>query len=182
MEPKFSNKTNASGIHVTDASPIDDRVYVTTMALLESLSNEEPFSGIMYDGLVIQVGENRKEFIWVESNSGIMANGYTYPEYMDDIQGQNYANKTFNLVLYDKVAKVDITYSDIASDGLFIADKYLPYHVLKNKAFAQVMMKSSTTAFSEMEFPDTVRVENNGITIILDPKPEIAEEFKITIL
>jgi hypothetical protein len=39
-----------------------------------------------------------RTFIWLESQQGLMATGYTYPEY-DDIQGQNYAGKLYNFVL-----------------------------------------------------------------------------------
>jgi hypothetical protein len=40
-----------------------------------------------------------RTFIWLESQQGLMATGYTYPEWYDDIQGQNYAGKLYNFVL-----------------------------------------------------------------------------------
>lgn len=181
MDPKYLNKTNAAGIHITEAAPMDDRMFVNTLASLEALSGVEPFAGIMYDGLVIQVADNRKEYIWIESSSGLMAVGYTYPEYLDDVQGQDYANKTYNLVLYDKVNKISLTFEDEADEGLFIANKELPYHILDDKGLAQVTLKSSSSSFEEIEFPDRVVASTEGITIILDPKPSISESFKITI-
>jgi hypothetical protein len=51
----------------------------------------------MYDGMVVTL--QIPTFIWLESQQGLMATGYTYPEWYDDIQGQNYAGKLYNFVL-----------------------------------------------------------------------------------
>jgi hypothetical protein len=181
MNQMYNNKTNAAGIHITEASPIDDRKYIETEAEIAVLENIEPFPSIMYNGMVVQITENRKEYIWVESSIGLMAVGYTYPEYMDDIQGQNYANKTYNLVLYDRVSKVSVTFTNVNDAGLFIANKYLPQHILNDKESAQVMLKSSESSYEEIEWPDKIVVDTTGITVILDPKPIVSENFKVTI-
>jgi hypothetical protein len=52
---------------------------------------------VMYDGMVVTL-QIQRTFIWLESQQGLMATGYTYPEWYDDIR-QNYAGKLYNFVL-----------------------------------------------------------------------------------
>jgi hypothetical protein len=92
---KYINKTNAAGIHITEASPVDDRLIISTEQEIAILVNKEPMPSVMYDGMVVTLQKN----VWLESQQGLMATGYTYPEWYDDIQGQNYAGKLYNFVL-----------------------------------------------------------------------------------
>jgi hypothetical protein len=62
------------------------------------LVNKEPMPSVMYDGIWL-LCRFKRTFIWLESQQGLMATGYTYPEWYDDIQGQNYAGKLYNFVL-----------------------------------------------------------------------------------
>jgi hypothetical protein len=176
---KYTNKTNAAGIHITEASPVDDRVLIKTEAEISALVNKEPMPNIMYDGMVVQFMDTKRSFIWMESAQGLMATGYTYPVWYDDIQGHNYAGKVYNFVLYDKVCKHDITYT--SGDGLLVPKSKLPVHILRDMANATVVMKSSSSAFREIEFPDYVEETAQGLLIILDPKPAVNEMFKLTI-
>jgi hypothetical protein len=95
---KYINKTNAAGIHITEASPVDDRLIISTEQEIAILVNKEPMPSVMYDGMVVTL-QIQRTFIWLESQQGLMATGYTYPEWYDDIQGQNYAGKLYNFVL-----------------------------------------------------------------------------------
>lgn len=176
---KYINKTNAAGIHITEASPVDDRLQIKTEAEIAVLVNKEPMPSVMYDGMVVSFGDTKRSFIWVEAAQGLMETGFTYPDWYDDIQGQNYANKTFNFVLLDKVCKIEVTFN--GGDGLFIPKNKLPFHILEDMDSAFVTMKSSTTSFKELEFPDRVDALAQGLMIILDPKPALNEHFKITI-
>jgi hypothetical protein len=85
---KYINKTNAAGIHITEASPVDDRLIISTEQEIAILVNKEPMPSVMYDGMVYFCRFQKNAFIWLESQ--LMATGYTYPEWYDDIQGQNY--------------------------------------------------------------------------------------------
>jgi hypothetical protein len=69
------NKTNAAGIHITEASPVDDRLIISTEQEIAILVNKTKC--IMYDGMVVTFADSK--FIWLESQQGLMA-GYTYPE------------------------------------------------------------------------------------------------------
>jgi hypothetical protein len=93
---KYINKTNAAGIHITEASPVDDRLIISTEQEIAILVNKEPMPSVMYDGMVVtlQIPKN----VWLESQQGLMATGYTYPGGMI-YQGQNYAGKLYNFVL-----------------------------------------------------------------------------------
>ena len=51
---KYNNPTKAAGVHVTEASPLDDRGILNSEADVAALSNVEPMPGVMYDGMVIQ--------------------------------------------------------------------------------------------------------------------------------
>jgi hypothetical protein len=179
---KYINKTNAAGIHITEASPIDDRSHVRTEAEIAALVNREPMPSVMYDGMVVQFADTRRSFIWVEAAQGLMATGYTYPEWCDDIQGQNYAGKLYNFVLYDMVCKIELSYTNANAAGILVPIKKLPYHILKDMDSACVTMKSSASSYRQVEYPDQVQATAEGLLIILDPKPSLQETFKITIL
>jgi hypothetical protein len=47
---KYINKTNAAGIHITEASPVDDRLIISTEQEIAILVNKEPMPSVMYDG------------------------------------------------------------------------------------------------------------------------------------
>jgi hypothetical protein len=80
---KYINKTNAAGIHITEASPVD-RLIISTEQEIAILVNKEPMpSVIRWYGDTLQI---QRTFIWLESQQGLMATGYTYPEWYDDIQ------------------------------------------------------------------------------------------------
>jgi hypothetical protein len=179
---KFRNTTRAAGVHVTEASPLDDRGYVTTEAEVAALSGVEPMPMVMYDGMVVQFSDTRREFIWVESSVGLMPVGFTYPDWYDNIQGVNYAGKTYNFLLFDKVSNVTVTYNT-GDVGLAIKNKDIPYHILKSSinSIAQVTMRSNVTDYKELEFPDSVVNTPSGLTVILDPVPANGETFNITI-
>jgi hypothetical protein len=51
----------------------------------------------MYDGMVVYFADSNVYLVRI--STGLMATGYTYPEWYDDIQGQNYAGKLYNFVL-----------------------------------------------------------------------------------
>jgi hypothetical protein len=48
---KYINKTNAAGIHITEAS--DDRLIISTEQEIAILVNKEPMPSVMYDGMVV---------------------------------------------------------------------------------------------------------------------------------
>jgi hypothetical protein len=50
---KYINKTNAAGIHITEASPVDDRLIISTEQEIAILVNKEPMPSVMYDGMVV---------------------------------------------------------------------------------------------------------------------------------
>lgn len=178
---KYINSTNAAGIHITEASPIDDRYFINTEAEIAVLSNVEPLPSIMYDGMLVQFADTRRKFMWLESDYGLMTEGYTYPEWYDDIQGQDYANKLYNFVLADSVNKVTVVYSDNADAGLLVPVEELPYSVARDFDSAIISFRSDDTGYTEIEYPDRIEETSGGIMIILDPKPSIGETFKITI-
>jgi hypothetical protein len=49
---KYINK-NAAGIHITEASPVDDRLIISTEQEIAILVNKEPMPSVMYDGMVV---------------------------------------------------------------------------------------------------------------------------------
>lgn len=184
---QFTNVIQSTGVKIAEATPVDDRLQVLTEDVLKTLfntpltSNAVNYITTLYDGMVILVKDVRKEYIWTESMYGLLATSYTYPSYANNIAGQNYASKKYNFVLFDKVAKVSITYSNTSEAGLFIPTALLPLNVIKDMNSATVIMKSSDSQFNEMELPDRITVASTGITIILDPKPALNEQFKLTI-
>jgi hypothetical protein len=55
-----------------------------------------------------------------------MATGYTYPEWYDDIQGQNYAGKLYNCAFFDMVCKLEMRYL-FGAGLLFQEQATIPY-------------------------------------------------------
>jgi len=184
---QYNNNTRTSGIRVTEPTPIDDRMLVHNEESLTDIftgtvtTEEQAMIATLYDGLIIQIKENRREYVWTESAFGLLPTGYTYPAYANGIYGQDYGGKTYNFVIFDKTIKVDYTFQDITADGIFISKNLLPYHIIKNMSGAIVSLKSSTSNFEELEYPDLVKNLSGGLMIILTPKPAISEVFKITI-
>lgn len=178
---KYNNSTRVSGVHPIEATPLDDRLYVSTEAEIRAMSGVEPFPTVMYDGMVVQFADTRRKYIWIESPAGLMPVGHTYPVWYDDIYGHNYANKTYNFVLYDDILKTTLTFSSSALPGLKIPASMLPYKILRDMGSANVMLKSSATSYTRTEFPDSITFDATGILIILDPKPLVGEIFKITL-
>jgi hypothetical protein len=107
-----------------------------------------------------------------------MATGFTYAWY-DDIQGQNYAGKLYNFVLFDKVCKIELRYMT-GKVSLFLLASCL-FTFKKRYGWSSVTMKSSSSSYRELEFPDSV-VNGTGALLLLDPKPEIRRSFKITMI
>jgi hypothetical protein len=68
-------------IHITEASPVDDRLIISTEQEIAILVNKEPMLSVMYDGMVVTFADSKRTFIWLESQQGLMATGYTYPEW-----------------------------------------------------------------------------------------------------
>lgn len=180
---RYTNGIITTGLHVTEATPLDDRIHYNTLAdLVVSVeAADQATLTTLFDGIVVVISDSGKSYIWVESAWGALPTGHTYPPYAVDVRGQNYANKTYNFVLFDKVAKYSASYSSTADEGLVIHKNELPYEVLKDPDGAIVTLKSSTTFFQEIEIPDRVAVRADHIVILLDPKPAINEEFKITL-
>lgn len=184
---QYTNSTKTSGIQVIEATPIDDRLHVASeQALIEVFDDDvspedNEYISVLYDGMVVKSRSSRISYIWVESDYGLLPNGYTYPPYATDIAGQNYANKTYNFMIYDSTVKLTKIFDDVDMVGIFVSNSELPYKVFKDKLSANIVLKSSTTGFLELEFPDKIEETAYGINIILDPKPEISETFKIII-
>jgi hypothetical protein len=187
FKTKYDNPISVTGLKIIEPTPVDDRLLVDSEDALKQLfvaplSVEElNFIATLYDGLVTLTGDSTKQYIWTESDYGLLSTSYTYPAYATNIAGQDYAGKTFNFVLFDKTARVVITYTNPGDAGLTVAAGLLPYHILKDMSTAMVTMKSSTSGYLEIEHPDSITFTTSSITIILDPKPDVGEQFRITI-
>jgi hypothetical protein len=57
---KYINKTNAAGIHITEASPVDDRLIISTEQEIAILVNKEPMPSVMYDGMVVTFADSKR--------------------------------------------------------------------------------------------------------------------------
>lgn len=184
---QYINGIRTAGLQVNEASPVDDRLLVKDVAAV--LGGMPSANAVvtdlilsLYDGMVIQIRGTRKEYVWAESEYGIVDGGYTYPAWATDIAGQNYANKKYNFVLFDKVSKFEVIYNSASMPlGILLPYKELPFHVLQDLGNANVTMKSSASNFEEIEHPDKLRIYPAGLTVLMDPNPVNGEVFKITI-
>ena len=179
---QYNNKTDSNGIKVTEASPVDDRLYLESEAIVIATAGvSEPIPGVMYDQMVVQARDTKRRFIWIESLHGLIPGGYTYPDFMDDVQGQNYGGKTYNFVLYDSTNKYTLTYNGVLTD-LIIPPGELPAQVLEDRENAVITMKSSSVGYLDVEIPNRVYLHGDGgLWLSIVPLPELGEIFKITI-
>lgn len=181
MDTKFINKTNAAGLHITEASPVDDRGIIATESMVSVLSNVEPMPNRMYAGMEVKFLDTGKRYIWVEAEDGLMIQGYTYPAWANDIQGHNYANKTYNFVLYESSNTFEVVYDASTPGSILLPMSKIPYKFINDLDSANVVLKSQLTDFKELEFPNTVEAATGGISIVFDPAPSPPELFKVTI-
>lgn len=179
---KFENVIKTTGLQITEARPVDDRLYVLNETVIKEsftapfTEAENNFKAVLYEGMVIKSIDTMVQYIWAESAWGILPSGYTYPLYDPD-----YSGKTFNFVIFDTVVKVQSSYTNTGIDGIQIDNKVLPYHVLKDKEGVNISFKSSNSGYTEIEYPDKIEINNDGILIVLSPLPDLAEQFKIII-
>jgi hypothetical protein len=187
FKTQYDNPLQSTGLKIIEPTPADDRLIIASEDLLQQLFvvplaiDALMYIDTLYDGLVLLTGDSKKEYVWCESDKGLLDTGYTYPAYSTDVAGQDYGGKTYNFVLFDKVAKMTIIYDTPTDTGLFIDASLLPYKILKEMSTAMVIMKSAASGFQELEHPDHIVFDSSGITIILDPKPYVGEQFRITI-
>jgi len=180
---QYENIIRTAGLQITEARPVDDRLDVLSETVVVEAftapftAKENDFRAVLYDNLVIKSKASGMSYIWTESDFGLLSAPYTYPVYDPD-----YSGKSYNFVIYDKVVKIDMIYSNTGVSGFQIANSLLPYSVLFDKSSAQVYFKSSASSYTEMEFPDKIEINNDGILIVLDPAPTVSEQFNITIL
>jgi hypothetical protein len=182
-----NNGIETLGLQVVVASPVDDRLMVDTVSVLEELfsapETEEKinYRVVLYDGILILTKDTKQIYIWAESVEGLMDTPYVYPEYMTNEQGQDYANKSYNFVLHTPESKITKTHTIFVDTFILLENKVLPYSVLFNKEGAQVMMKSNEDGYQSQQLPDHIEIVAEGIKVFFDPKPADNEIFRITV-
>jgi hypothetical protein len=186
---KYNNTVSTPGLSIVTRAPIDDRSVVDTLQILEDLlgtptptEEQISFLGGLYEGHIVTVVENSREYIWKESAYGIMPIGYTYPVYMTNEETVNYANKVFNFVLKNGPVVYIASIATLGDNYIEVPNRELSTGILDDKLSVNVMMKSSLTSYTEMELPDSIQSTATGIKIIFDPAPGIGEVLKITII
>lgn len=178
---QYKNNINSTGLSISDAAPIDDREYFASLITLEAavLDAAGGFVYRLFDGFIANMKDTKYRYIWEESDFGALAVGHTYPSYADNINGQNYANKTYNFVLYEPSARYTLKYSDASAAGIVISKNLLPYHALKDPASITAVFRSDQDAYKEQQYPSHIDVSADSITIVMDPLPVHNEMFKI---
>jgi len=179
---QYENIIRTAALQITEARPVDDRIdVISETVVVEAFTapfteKENDFRAVLYDNMVIKSLSSGMSYEWTESDYGLLSVSYTYPVYDPD-----YGSKSYNFVIFDKVVKLDVIYSNSGLPGFQIDNSLLPYSVLFNKDSAQAILKSSASSYIEVEHPDKIEINNDGILIVLDPAPTISEQFKITI-
>lgn len=187
-EKTYDNGIKTVGLQIVVAAPVDDRLIIDTEAQLVELFNSPETEDkvnlqvVLYDMIIILTRDSKKKYIWMESVEGLIDGGYKYPAYLQNEEGQDYGDKTYNFVLYTPVNKITKVYTDNSNPWILVENNLLPEAILQNKAAAMVMMKSDATGYTRMEFPDSLVVVSAGINIVFDPEPDLNETFLITLL
>lgn len=186
---QYTNPISTVGLQISVAAPVDDRLIVESESVLEELfiaphtDEKILYRSVLHDSMLILIKDTKRVFIWVESSYGLMDLGYVYPSYMNDEEGQDYANKEYNFVLHTAVNKITKTYTNIADDFILIENKEIPAQASTDgKTGVQVLMRSSVDSFRDIHFPDGIESVSEGIKVFFDPKPNVNEIFRITIM
>jgi hypothetical protein len=92
-----NKKKILGGLHVASQTPVDDRIILNNYDDLLSLGLNNVDAYRYYEGLIVYVLENEREYAWVESELGALPTPFTYPSNII-VNGVNYSNRTFNFV------------------------------------------------------------------------------------
>jgi hypothetical protein len=60
---KYINKKQTPLGYITEASPVDDRLIISTEQEIAILVNKEPMPSVMYDGMVVTFADSKRTFI-----------------------------------------------------------------------------------------------------------------------
>ena len=152
MGQKIPNNQESLGWAVLDGRPIDDRSdFVTKQALIDFTNAKYT---VLYDGLVTKVDETGYHYRWSEGVHGLFSlnSPFEYNSWDTNIGGIDYANKTYNWVIEDRVIWMD--YQQNTTDTFIelpFAD--IPEHLWKNEAMTVEVYVDTDT---EVTLPDSL--------------------------
>ena len=102
---------------------------------------------------------------WRESSFGMLSPGYTYTGEFDIIAGVDYRNRTFNLVLVDRVSEVNIVLS-VDTAVISVPFKDVPFSALEKDVFE---VKIYEDGVDGVDIPNYVTTGTGGILIDVYP-------------
>jgi len=168
---KFNNANSlGSGLKITSNSPIDDRVYFEDVQSLQAaLPSGGSFGMRLHDGIKVMVGgrpakssvEDYTEYIWMETEKGLLDTAYTYGKYSGD-----YADKVYNLV---PVGIVEVT-KDVPAGAttITVEERFLPVNVRRSKMAAVMLREPNSDGGHDMAIPDD-SIVSDDLTIHIAP-------------
>ena len=166
-DTKFTNTGRSVGYTITEATPIDDRAFFSTLQDLKDLRTTSV--AIFHDGLEVEVDETDLKYEWRESDYGIVT-GETY------VRGP-LKGKTFNFIISSPKVYIDKVMNGTDTD-ISVSYVDLPRKIVENK-FAEVTMRENSD--SEITYPHEVQWNNSSIVIKLLPAPVAGTKYKIKI-
>ena len=92
-----NKKVLSEGWHVGSQTPIDDRLVFADLAALQNMGTADVNAYRYYEGMLAYVISENKSYRWLESATGALTTGITYPANIV-VNGTTYSNKTFNFV------------------------------------------------------------------------------------
>jgi len=94
----INNKnTQAEGFRIGTQTPIDDRLVFQDLADLANLGSGDENAYRYYEGMRVWVLSVQKEYVWMESISGVLGSSFTYPSGIT-VNGISYSGRDFNFV------------------------------------------------------------------------------------
>lgn len=93
----INDKLISEGLHVGSQSPIDDRLVVQDVSDLTSLGTSDKLAYRYYEGMRIWVINDRAEYEWRVSSTGLLSSSFTYPSNIIT-NGVDYSGRAFNFV------------------------------------------------------------------------------------
>lgn len=102
----------ATSLSTATQIPLDKKLYVVTLAELQTLGQDNYKAFLYYEDMQINCVETHKQYIWreeLESNEqgGLLINSFTYP-INSIVNGIDYSERTFNFYLNQKFSDNEI--------------------------------------------------------------------------
>jgi len=186
MSKKYINSNSlTTGLSIGTKAPVDDRTYFNTPIDVVNFIENENGALVLHDGIRIMVTnkpggnesiDNYTEYIWVESDNGLLDTPYTYPAWQGDYTGKKY---NFVMAVPSAIIKKRVI---AGTTSITIDSRYLPYKIVQSK-IANVFIYETThhqnLNLQELVIPDYTEIATNELTGKIELRIHVRPAYEV---